>query len=49
MGFLHVLGADAGRAAAAADEARQSEERMMLSLTILAVELKIRDDLFQNV
>ena len=36
MGFLHVFGAEAGRAAATADEAKQSEETRMERLTILA-------------
>ena len=41
MGFLHVSGAEAGRAAATADEAKQSEETRMERLTILAAEVEI--------
>jgi hypothetical protein len=43
------LTAGAGRAAATADETRQSEETRMLILTIVAVELEMRGYVFQNV
>lgn len=47
MGFLHVSGAEAGRAAATADEAKQSEETRMERLTILAAEVEIGSFVFR--
>ena len=49
MGFLQVLAAGAGRAAATADEARQTEEMRTLILTIFAVEVEMRSYVFQIV
>ena len=47
MGFLHVFGAEAGRAAATADEAKQSEETIMERLTILAAKSEVGSFVFR--
>jgi len=47
MAFLHVFGAEAGRAAATADEAKQSQGTRMERLTILAAEVEISSFVFR--